>query len=247
MERRSGFVVGYRSWGWEVSTTDPGLDANGVGKGTRWAQWRPGQTMVARCMDRELCHQAVVDRRVMAQVVALDGDADDRLRPGQSVRVSAVALTVGQADTRDLVLPGGFLGPERAVRRELAEMTAGWFSEAGALPPTRHCRCGIHAWTTLEESFGYSADLSHPSKHRCVIHGAIAAWGTVVPHPPEGFRAQYARVVAFVRPKTTLVPAAEWLAERWGVPLLSRRYLEAHAREHGEECVRRPEPVDAAP
>ncbi len=121
-------------------------------------------------------------------------------------------------------------GGDRAVlapqaRRAWARAAAAaqaWCSargRAGLCDQPAACACGLHA---------YSAPR-HWHEHG-FVHGAVVAWGRIVVHE-DGFRAQYARPVAF------LESPAEWLrpiADRYGVPVLGEAELVRYAAWHGD-------------
>lgn len=93
--------------------------------------------------------------------------------------------------------------------------------------PHPTCRCGLYALHSLR------TPQLLPSL-RAV--GAIAAWGDLEVHH-TGFRAQYACVIGLVEPRRAystpdLLRSLKRAAERYGVPLLAERDLEASVREH---------------
>lgn len=77
--------------------------------------------------------------------------------------------------------------------------------------PSLHCKCGLHVY--YDET---TADLSR--SHGYVV-GIVSCWGTLIPHD-DGFRAQYARVLAlsdhFRRSSTVEV------ARRFDIPLVQK-------------------------
>lgn len=97
-----------------------------------------------------------------------------------------------------------------------------WCTErgrAGLCDRAAACSCGLHAY----------AAPRHWREHG-FVHGAVVAWGRIVVHQ-GGFRAQYARPVAF------LESPADWLepiADRYGVPVLGEAELVAYAAWHGD-------------
>lgn len=90
---------------------------------------------------------------------------------------------------------------------------------AGLCDAAAVCSCGLHAYTAPRHW-----------EHDGFVHGVIVAWGRIVVHQ-QGFRAQYARPVAF------LESPADWLApiaDRYGVPVLSGSELVRYAGWHGD-------------
>jgi hypothetical protein len=124
--------------------------------------------------------------------------------------------------------PGGVLFPlalpaappwEPAVNR--AHCFAGRVDAHAA--PASHCTCGLHA---LHAPHDGRLKLGHPAV------GAIAAWGEIEVYA-EGFRAEYASVIALAQPSRSAGPLARLrqAAQRYGVRLVSLADLEAEARE----------------
>jgi len=216
MESRPGFVVGYRTW--RITSRVKVLLANGVATDARWAEWHAGEEMVATCNGAELCCDPAVEP-VMVRAV---------LGPRSAVIVGVGAGNV-LPRTTEVIAPDGYLRTRHLVSHvlRLARSLRG-DEDVDDTPPGRSCRCGIHAWLKPQH---YNP---HHLAERALIHGAVAAWGKVVPHPGEGFRAERARIIAFERPRTHTAPA-EWIAAAFGVPLLDPGYIEAFAREYGED------------
>jgi hypothetical protein len=126
--------------------------------------------------------------------------------------------------------PGGFLFPlalpgappwEPGVNR--ARCFAGRRHDAHEAPGA-NCRCGLHA---LHNPGDGRLKLGHPAI------GAIGAWGEIEVYA-EGFRAEYASVIALVhqQSRSTCPPARiREAARRYGVRLVSLATLEAEASE----------------
>jgi hypothetical protein len=126
--------------------------------------------------------------------------------------------------------PGGFLFPlalpaappwEPGVNR--ARCFAGGRHGAHEAPGP-DCRCGLHA---LHNPGDGRLKLGHP------VIGAIAAWGEIEVYA-EGFRAEYASVIALVHQQScsTGPPArVREAARRYGARLVSLSALEAEAGE----------------
>ncbi len=113
------------------------------------------------------------------------------------------------------------------------------------IAPHRDCNCGIYAFhrpPQLDDITKFSARMSIPtrapdplSKPEAVA-GAMIAWGKIQVHV-EGFRAQYARPVAFVNRDelgNLIGPVARSLAERLGLPVIQREHIERYAAEFGQ-------------
>lgn len=93
--------------------------------------------------------------------------------------------------------------------------------------PMATCRCGYHAqwrpsWLRVQGHL-FVKDATH-------ILGAIKAWGRIVEHGDEGFRAEKAQVLALL----DNCDEASKLAEVYGVPCLGHRQLVRYAGEFGE-------------
>ena len=101
--------------------------------------------------------------------------------------------------------------------------------------PDLRCDCGLHAYHDI------SAMARAAGADGC-IGGAVVAWGDMEVHV-DGFRAQYAQVVALAVPDTArlAVPAKE-AARRYAVPLVALAELQDRAAVHGE-----PLPVSVRP
>jgi hypothetical protein len=111
--------------------------------------------------------------------------------------------------------------------------------EEGVVPipdhmaPGNQCRCGLYAYhdpiKTLS-GVGY-------------VWGAVAAWGNIEVHH-NGFRAQYAQIVALTEPESREeAENLRWTArEIYKVPVVPYDQLVAEAERHGRSL-----PVDARP
>ena len=109
--------------------------------------------------------------------------------------------------------------------------------------PDWYCECGLYVLSNL-------ADAPNWLHHTGIPHvfGAVVGWGKVIEHGDEGYRAEYARPIAFLgadaaknlwRPRNEtywtpdeLISAA---AEEYGVPVIAtRKGLELYASEFGQ-------------
>ena len=97
--------------------------------------------------------------------------------------------------------------------------------KAGHEQPHRACTCGLYAKFEDDLENGYGDAV-----------GAIIAWGHIIFHGSEGFRAECARVVALSCPERKQAKSLAWVrtaAERINVPLVAREQLVMVAREFG--------------
>jgi hypothetical protein len=98
----------------------------------------------------------------------------------------------------------------------------GWLAEPHASPHPA-CQCGIYAYD--------EPGLKHYYGESWWCEGVVSAWGRVVVHG-SGWRAEHARVEALAAPENAdarLLPALQEIAERLGVPAVSRGALPAIA------------------
>lgn len=107
--------------------------------------------------------------------------------------------------------------------------------------PQKGCHCGFYA--LHKPTFWYDEHDSYLSaKGDQAVSGLVAGWGRVEVHH-EGFRAQYARVVAIAAPKDKRgALLARAVADEYGVPCVPRAELERVASEFGN-----PVPEDMRP
>lgn len=101
--------------------------------------------------------------------------------------------------------------------------------------PHHECHCGFYA--LHEPTFWYDDDDSKygqlSSGGDQAVAGLVAGWGRVEVHH-EGFRSQFARVVAIAAPKDKRgATLARAVAEEYGVPCVPRDELERVAGEFG--------------
>lgn len=101
--------------------------------------------------------------------------------------------------------------------------------------PHYHCECGLYVLADLAAApYWYSQNGIPPD----VVIGAVIGWGNVIQHGPEGWRAQYARPIAFL--KTDVFgeqPLLERVAQTYKLPILERRGLQLLAAEYGEKLA----------
>ena len=125
------------------------------------------------------------------------------------------------------------------------------------IAPGSNCECGWYAlhdpsdfWYGKKSiSTAYQQLLATPGNSDPLVSGVIAAWGNIEVHH-QGFRAQYARVVALVLPESkrdqTVVRAC---AAEYGVPVVKAERLTQIAGEYGSPVPveMRPEKVEKPP
>lgn len=136
-------------------------------------------------------------------------------------------------------------GVHSGVRWDLGTTHAGcrrcpsWM--AGLHPvPASSCECGLYAFSAPDDALHYlvtppdTLDGSDPAP---LVAGAVIAWGRIVRHEQEGWRAQHARPVALL---DTDHPLLEALALRHRVPVVSARGLRLLPLEYGEVLKAQP-------
>jgi len=113
----------------------------------------------------------------------------------------------------------------------------------GLCENAEHCMCGLHIYSYPHWTWGYG------------VAGAVVAWGTIIEHQ-SGFRAEYARPIAFLEPThylgcdveavmevygqrigcncrtNTGIPAR--MAEKYEVPLLNEKEIKAYMSWFGD-------------
>jgi hypothetical protein len=104
---------------------------------------------------------------------------------------------------------------------------------AALLAPAHHtphasCHCGLHAL--------HRPHVTEPGipPQPMIVHGAIQAWGEVEAHR-DGFRAEYARIVALTVDPCELTPPSvvRAVAGAYRVPVVPWEVLPSVALEHG--------------
>jgi hypothetical protein len=105
--------------------------------------------------------------------------------------------------------------------------------------PDPDCECGLYALHDLDLIRG------HEPETIVFIIGAVAAWGRLEVHW-DGFRAEYAQIVALVPPHGGSTaggwPGLEVLQRVYQVPFVTADRLQAEAERHGRSL-----PADARP
>ncbi len=138
------------------------------------------------------------------------------------------------------VRDGALLGPAYAQHWEPGENVSDCRGGTKHAAPAKDCRCGFNA---------YHERLPRPSLYgERYVAGAMAAWGEIEWHR-TGFRAERACVVALCfDPKDGAARRAELVevAKRYGVQLVPRQGLQAHAAHFGRS-LGSPTPTRAAP
>ena len=101
--------------------------------------------------------------------------------------------------------------------------------------PSVSCQCGLYAFSTAAEAIRRAQRQTAPvfagCGHAPPVVGAVVAWGRVVEHGRQGWRAEYARPIALLN---TGAPLLEEAGARYGVPLVSMRGLTLLPLEYGE-------------
>jgi hypothetical protein len=108
-----------------------------------------------------------------------------------------------------------------------------WMSNLHPIP-SPSCECGLYAFSNPDEAFRYlnpPEDTPDGGDRTQLVAGAVIAWGRVVQHGGQGWRAQHARPVALL---DSGHPLLEALARRHRVPLVSARGLRLLPLEYGE-------------
>jgi hypothetical protein len=109
--------------------------------------------------------------------------------------------------------------------RARCRCTPPWLTDTHHPVPSVSCRCGIYAFSTPSEAVRLAdrdAGVCCAGSAQLVAAGAIVAWGRVVQHGRQGWRAEYARPVALL---DTGHPMLAEAATRYHLPLVSLRGL----------------------
>lgn len=118
-------------------------------------------------------------------------------------------------------------GVNHAKCQPAPNLIISWGS-AGEAPPANHaaphknCDCGLYALhEPAEQLYDHTSDT--------YVLGAVAAWGDLRVHH-DGFRAEYAQIVALAAGKADLTE----VANLYGVPVVPRDLLALEAERHGQ-------------
>lgn len=94
--------------------------------------------------------------------------------------------------------------------------------------PNEFCSCGLYVLARLKEVTRWGANQT-------TVTGAVMGWGRVIQHDDEGWRAEFARPIAFLDTNTYGdQPDLQDIADQYGVPLLDRKNLELYVKEFGD-------------
>ncbi len=113
-----------------------------------------------------------------------------------------------------------------------------WLSNAHHPVPEVSCQCGLYAFSTPGQAIWHgereTGMIDAGDRQPRPVTGAIVAWGRVVQHGREGWRAQYACPVALLNTGQPLLAEA---AHRYGLPLVSTRGLHQLPLEYGDALI----------
>lgn len=96
--------------------------------------------------------------------------------------------------------------------------------------PDQNCACGFYVLANLDEV------EKHAQLNEGTVVGAVMGWGKVVQHGTEGWRAEYAKIIALLDCKYSKgqLRNTRQAAEAYGVEVKMRRPLEAMVSEWGD-------------
>lgn len=100
--------------------------------------------------------------------------------------------------------------------------------------PCASCQCGLYAFSSPDDALRFldtPQEAPGGGEREQLVAGAVIAWGRVVQHGGEGWRAQHARPVALL---DSGHPLLETLALHYRVPLVSARGLRLLPLEYGD-------------
>lgn len=105
--------------------------------------------------------------------------------------------------------------------------------------PDPNCACGLYVLANMDELD------DHVSINDSLVVGAVVGWGKVIQHGREGWRAQYARILALLDCKFSdaQLKNTREAAKEYKVPVMERDGLERYVREWGDPFA---EPVTPA-
>lgn len=120
-----------------------------------------------------------------------------------------------------------------------ATETAACASGMPHLSPDPGCGCGLYVIANLDELD------THITIDDSMVVGAVLGWGRVVQHGREGWRAQYARILALLDCKFSdaQLKNTRDAAKEYNVAVMERDGLERYVREWGDPFA---EPVTPA-
>ncbi len=145
----------------------------------------------------------------------------------RSIGPRVAAHQVAGKPTVELVSVNQHFGPwdRNGVTRAVCH------ASPGHKAPSFNCECGLYVLSSLATAPKWYGENGVPQD---VVIGAVVGWGEVIQHGDEGWRAEFARPVAFL--KTDLFydqPLLYRAAEQYGIPVIERRGLELYAKEYG--------------
>lgn len=110
--------------------------------------------------------------------------------------------------------------------------------------PAAECSCGYYVLTDFDEvpfsttphSLVMTISAGPPAPMAPMVVGAVVGWGRVVQHGDQGWRAEFAQVIALLDCKVSdeHLALTRQVAEQYGVPVVGRKALELMAMEYGE-------------
>jgi hypothetical protein len=115
--------------------------------------------------------------------------------------------------------------------------TPPWLTNSHHRVPVVSCGCGLYAFNTPTEAIRQAEREMNVSGTCCVqltAAGAVVAWGRVVQHGRQGWRAQYARPLALLDAGQPMLLEA---ARHHRVPLVSWRALCVLPFEYGDALI----------
>lgn len=97
-------------------------------------------------------------------------------------------------------------------------------------PADEHCSCGFHVLTSLDQAESWVSMADD------VIVGAVMGWGKVVQHGTEGWRAEFAKVIALLDCKFSKLQSenTKVIAKTYNLEVKERSQLEAMVSEWGD-------------
>jgi hypothetical protein len=95
----------------------------------------------------------------------------------------------------------------------------------------QHCQCGFYVISDLDAAASWAGGMVDD-----IVVGAVMGWGQVVQHGKEGWRAEYAKIIALLDCKFSKKQDANTkaAADSYGLEIYSRNALEAYVKEWGD-------------